>query len=497
MSDQEDRERWRYLQLKQKASLGSETPPQTKEPNLAQEALSIDPNAAIGQQAAQAASAPFRGYRGAAVGVENLVAGKGPQKALERASEAVRPGFKPEGFPETLASAIGESGPLMPLGGIFSAGAKGAALSGIAGAGTTALMEKSENGAVSPASVAFSGSLSTLIPAVPLLIKNVYPQLAAKLTSTSSEAFERQMDDPNFMKNYTGSVEAIRKRATYLINGFQEVENKLKKAFNNFAEFYQLNPTDKEALEVLTETGGEPRSIRTIVSEFKKLKTQREPVLKETVESALLDASGKPIMQVIEKPGLSQNERLLKLLDLDRDLNSFKEGSFDKYTKNLKEQIRTSIKEIPGGARLQKIRSMWSDFSTIRDNLGKDLTDPQKSGVVLEKLVRGDIKGALSGEFEKVKYVIAELEKHGGLRPILKPLRDEILSGMLKKPLTYIPRGAFGGILLAVKPSLAAAETIAGSPRLAASMIKPIQVMAKHSGKAATLASGLLKGAVQ
>ena len=69
--------------------------------------------------ALQGAETPIRGYRGMAVGAEQLMTGHGAQPSLERASEATQPDFQPKGFGEKAAAFVGETAPTLaiPIGG--------------------------------------------------------------------------------------------------------------------------------------------------------------------------------------------------------------------------------------------------------------------------------------------------------------------------------------------------------------------------------------------
>jgi hypothetical protein len=59
----------------------------------------------VGRDALQLASAPFRGIRGLTIGAGRALAGEGLEPSLNRAAEAIKPGFKPETPAEKLATA--------------------------------------------------------------------------------------------------------------------------------------------------------------------------------------------------------------------------------------------------------------------------------------------------------------------------------------------------------------------------------------------------------
>jgi hypothetical protein len=104
------------------------------------------------RRALQATDLPKRGLRGVGVGVENLIEGKPPEEALERASEATQKGYHPkEG--EKIGSFVGESldPRFMLFGALGEAGAATAAGKAVMGGaaalgGTEAVEETAEKG---------------------------------------------------------------------------------------------------------------------------------------------------------------------------------------------------------------------------------------------------------------------------------------------------------------------------------------------------------------
>lgn len=491
-------EEFELLSLEREKAMAQQdiSPPQnlSKTPNLLQQILSLDPNASTGTQAAQIASAPFRGFRGLAVGLNKALPSfrsgedQGLGQVAPRMVEAVKPGFKPEGISETIASVLGESAPLMPLGGAMSAGLEGAALASGVGAGTSALMQKSERGSVSPIEAGASGAIAGLIPLSAQFIKGLYPKIAAQFTKTEPEAFQRLMDDPQFLQKFSGSVESIRGRANEVVKGFQSVKDRLGTAFENFKTFYSMRPDANEVVSELSKTSGNARSISEIVKDLKAVKMASSPVVERKVVSPLLGASGNPIETTVKEPGLFARERLMKLIKLNQDLNQATEGSFNDYTYKLKSMIKDEIKKIPQGRHYMKLSERWSDFKEIEENLGRDLADPDKAPIVLEKMMRGDIKGVLRGSYGKVQSAVKELESLGGVKPIMRPLRDEILAGMLRGSVSQLtPKGVIGKAIMLSHPGIGSAEMLLSSPRFMAKMTAPIRALGQNAGKASTV----------
>lgn len=475
-------------EVEQIINQNSGTAPKPTQPNTMQSMLGLDPNASMGTQAAQAAFTPFRGTRGIGVGLENFVAGKGLQPSLQRASEATQPGFQPKGFMEGLASVVGESGPLMPLSGPMSAGMKGAAIAGGVGTGTSALMQKSERGNVSPIETGIAGILSALPPVTTAAVKKIYPHIAAKFTKTSSEAWQKLMDDPTFLQKFEGTAEAIKNRANAVVEGFQAVKKRLSDSFENFKTFYSMRPDASEVTSELAKTSGQPRTVADVVKDFKSVKMQSAPVVEKQVTSPLMGPTGKPIVSMVKEPGLFKRERLMKLIKLKQDLNESTQGHFNDYTYKLRNMINDEIRKIPQGRHYMKLQQRWSDFKDVEEALGRDMADPQKAPIVLEKFMRGDIKGTLSGSYGKVENAIKELEKFGGVKPILAPLKDEILSGMLKGSVSEMsPKGVIGKAIMLKYPGVGLAEMALSSPDFMAKMTGPVRSAAKRAGGASVV----------
>lgn len=521
MTEEEGRARLRYLQLKAKAAgsaMPSEsTPTPAPEPAPNPALLGIDPNADLGNRVAQGASLPFRIGRGVAVGAQNLAtnlmtrgalatipgasAGAPPLSGVaNRAAEAFQPGFKPEGAGESVAAAIGESGPLMPLGGAMSAGWKGVRLAAGVGAGTSALMQQSERGSIDPTEVSITAALNALLPGLPMLAKKAYAPMATWLTKLPEEAFEKVMADPNFLRRYAGTVESIRGRAQKLIEGFNSVEQGLKTQMNNMEEVLQIRPNEKEVAEEFLKTKGVARSMDVIVKELKDIQRRSAKFVSEKVKSPILSADGKEVYKIVKSPGLTQRERLQKVLALDRDFNRNVNSDPDllklAHTQELKKMIGKEFKAIDGGEAYQALRTKWSEFKDIADGLSKDLIDDARSPAMFEKLMRGDIKGVLSGPAETKKAAIKALEAYGGIRSLMEPLRDDIYAGMLRNKVS-VGGGANSAIargLFAFAPKLALGNMLLSSPAFLNKVPAAIRGGLKYGGRAATVAPSLLRG---
>ena len=152
MNEQDERDYYRYLQLKQKASQGSDVAPEQtyRVPGPL-------------QTAAKAITMPGRGMRGLSVGAEQLLLHPTkPQAALEQASEAVQPGFQagPGQKFGQFAGGFGDpiniaANAIMP-GGTFAK----AALSGAAMGGGSSILDQLAQGKFQPKAVATDAAIS-------------------------------------------------------------------------------------------------------------------------------------------------------------------------------------------------------------------------------------------------------------------------------------------------------------------------------------------------
>lgn len=463
--------------------------------DAARDLVGIDKTASTGTQWAQAGSTMFRGTRGLAVAASQAAptlmnpvrAVMNPQEAIgnlgaavQRGAEATRPGFKPEGFTESVVSGIGESGPLLPLAGpIAAAGGVGGgvAAAGI-GAGQSALMQKSERGSINPMEVGFTAALNGLLPVLPALIKKAYPTIASRLTDTPKEAFKKLQADPDFLKKYSGSVEAINTRSKNVVTWFKALEHNVKSKLDAVEEIYQIRPTAQEQIAENLKMAGAPRTIDVIEKEFGEIVKRSKPFLSEKVKLPVLNAEGKEIFKTVKTPGLSKRDQLYHLSKLYDDLNEQLRIIGDGTTGNksifgLKTRLKQQIKTLPGGEELFDAKESFFKFRKVAENLTNAMTDEKTSPAVLEKLVRGDIRGALTIKQEGLKSTIDEMERYG-MPMTMKPLRNEILSGMLREATSKntIPKNLLSQFLFAFNPALGAAHLAGSSPRLSAAMIQ-------------------------
>jgi len=433
---------------------------------------SLAPTAKSGlQEVAQIATSPFRGFRGAAVGAENLIAHPTqPNSALQRAAEATRPGFRPQGIPETAASMIGESAPLAPLGGALGAGNKIAQLikMGLLGGGLSAATQTAEEGRPTTGQTAAAAGLSMLPTAAMQGIKGVFPSIAGKFTKTPAEAYRGLTT--GFKRTFSGSPEAIQGEASRvaptLEGAYKDVGNKI----NARRQFMGMNMMPKEAIEEVQATGGEPRTLSRIATEFKGIQRRSAPIIEKKVESQIINpATNKPFTNIIRERGIPMNEKLRRLEDFEKDINKQTGGSYQNDVLQMKKSIGKEAEKVGGVSYklLTKFKQQWGKLAEVEKQLGTNLSDQATSGKDIENIVRKSIE-------KPDKMTATDLDRLDGVqkleqitkKSILEPLRKQILSSYTNTALSdYLPKGMLGKMLLMNYWPEGVASFVLGSPK--------------------------------
>ncbi len=435
MSDQEEQERYRYLQLKMK--MGS----QEQGPSMI-------------QRGAQMATIPFRGFRGLAVGAENLMAHPTePNAALQRASEATKTGFRPHGIMETGASMLGESVPMMPLGGALGEGGKMAQIikAALAGGGVSALNQTAEEGRPTVGQTALSAGLSMAPTAAEQALKGVFPVVAGKFTKVPAAAYQGLTSA--FKKTFPGTSDAISGVTGRVAPALEGAFDAVSKRINARRKFMGMEMLPKEAMQEMEATGGEPRNLGRIAKEFKQMQRRSAPKIETKVDSQLINPkTNKPFQRTVTERGIPKSEKLRKLDDFSMDINKITEGHYPSDVLQSKQAIEREATKTGGTSFkiLQKFKRQWGDLKNIEDRMGTKLSDPNTAGRDLENIVRKSIENPAKmggSDIDKLN-AIGELEKLTG-KQILEPLRNQIKSSYTNQGLSdYVPKGMLGKILL-------------------------------------------------
>lgn len=464
------------------------------------EAIPLNGDKTFFQKAAEAAYAIPRAGRTVGVGLERGIEGINPAKflmpgggmfltkadrerllantknAVERGQAAFQPGFQPQEG-EKLGAFVGETAPLvaatLPLGGAGAAlsGATGMAaplaeglVQGGIGAVLSALQQKSEEGNVSPGKTALAAGLSAAPGLAIEAARGIVPKAAGWFTKRTAAPYEAIAEDPQFLTKFKGTAESIEDASKKMLETFNDVTQTAKNKLNAAKELAGIFPDANAAKTPL-------KNIESIQSELDNVITHSKPTVKN-IELDLIDTkTNQPFSKKIEVPPVSDGVRIKKLLELDQNLNALTQGENApiKMTDDihaLKQKIQDQIREIPGGTKLQDMRDAYHDVLEVKNQLGRDLTDPGKSAAVMKNIVTGDIKGALNASFEKKKKAIELLEELGG-KKVFEPLRNEILASQLK-PLAgpYTIKGEIGTQLAAHNPVVGLVSAIKSSPNL-------------------------------
>ncbi len=317
------------------------------------------------QQGAQLATLPFRGYRGLAVGAENLIAHPTePAAALQRASEATQTGFQPKGIMESGASILGESVPMLPLGGEMAAGGKFAQLikAAMASGGLSAVNQTAEEGSPTIGRTATAAALGAAPIAAVQGAQKVFPAVAGKFTKVPAEAYRNLTSA--FKKTFTGTPEAIETQASRVSPTLEAAKDAVSKRINSRRAFMGMDMSPKEALAEMESTGGEPRSFGRIAKEFKGIQKESAPFRQVTEESKLLGPRGEPLRKTTTVRGIPKGEKLRRLEDFTKDINKTTGGSYTTDVLQSKRAIEQAATKTGGTSYklLTKFKQQWGNL---------------------------------------------------------------------------------------------------------------------------------------
>lgn len=474
MSEQDDRDRYRYLQLKAKA---------------AGQSSGSAPEQGFFQKAAQMAQAPLRAARGIPTVIADTLAGTGMDTAMLRGYQATQPGYKPQGIAENLAQIGGESIPLSPLGGALGSGGKIAQLvkAGGVASGLSALTQTAEEGAPTPGRTALAGALGMAPVAAMQGLKGVFPYIAGKFTKIPSAAYE--VLTTAFKKAYPGTPEAIDAQAGKVTPALEDAYGTLNKRLQGRKEFMGMNMSTKEAMAEAEATGGEPRSVGRIVREFKDMQRNSAPVTEKQVPSQLVGPNGEPLTKTIIERGIPKGEKLRRLNDMAIDINKQTQGSYTTDVLQTKKGIEGEAFKTGGTSYriFNKFKQQWGKLKEIESDLGANLSDPTSAGAEVERLVRKSIEkpAALTGNDARKFDALERLERTTG-KQIIEPLKKQILSQYTNNPLSdYVPKGMLGKLLLMHYWPEGIAAFAMGSPKVMGGVAQTLNNPAGPASQAA------------
>jgi len=444
---------------------------------------------------AQALYTPVRGTRSIGVGIEKLLAGINPIKfsgmpgtqldmsdvativknaegALMSASDATQPGYVPQEG-EKIGSFLGEAGGAAALTAPVAAmGATPLAAAGVnaaVGGGLTALQQSSEQGVVKPGDVALSAAIGGAIP----LMKPIYqgikgavnkmlPEILAKTQNSPVKATKILLDDPEVMKVYQGTEEAIKKQVDEVTGTLNQIRDEAGKSLRKVKVDLGLEVTPEEEIAKLAKEGSKktlsPGEIAEAFQARNKIpESQRLKYLYELKQQINDQVSFRP--GVVKTIG-SKEEGLLKTIA----------GKADK-----------EMAALPGGERLKQANAQFSKAAGLYDDLQKKLETPGMAEDSLAKLFRGDLSVISEGRNKDVTAMLDKIDEMAG-KPVTQKLWKEMTVKNFKKNLGRglgpfftglggVNLAAFGGSLpVAAGTAVAAAPLV--SPRAAAAGIR-------------------------
>lgn len=446
----------------------------------------------LGQRAAQAITAPMRAMRGFPVAASNILGGESPSVALARGAMATRSGFAPEGLGEKAASMAGESIPLMPFGEGLSAGGTIAQMlkGGLFSGGLSALTQTAEEGKPTLGRTAAAGVLGAVPPAVMGATKAAFPYVAAKFTKTVPEAYENLTTA--FKNKFPGTSQAIEGAASKALPALKSAFGDVGKRLESRKQYMGMDMAPKEAMAEAQATGGDPRTVSRIVSEFKDIQRRSAPMTEKQVPSQLLGPRGEPLMKTVTERGIGKGEKLRRLSDMSIDINKQTGGSYTTDVFQTKKGIEQAAEKTGGTSFkiFQKFKKQWGGLKDIEERMGTNLNDPHISGPEFERVVRRKIEGKASPTDIAKLEAIKDLERVTG-RQIIEPLRNQIVSSYSNAPLSdFVPKGMLGKLLLMKYWPEGLASFFLGSPKAMGQVAQGLYNPAGPVSRAARPAAG-------
>lgn len=441
----------------------------------------------------QVITTPQRGTRGLGVGAERLLENTNPTNllpsainplanplkeipqmvknapnALERAAEAVKPGFQPQEG-EKLGAFAGEALGSMPL--ATAVGAPFAALgrakilasilksnpklvytalqaaSGAAqGATLSAIQQASENGDVElddVETVAGIGALISIIKPIGNVLTRYLKSFARDTvvgtTSVSKEAAEEVVSNPKLLQQARGEAEAVAQRAVriqrVLKHQLDEAGTKLAGARESFG----IEKNFEEWLEDTMKKGLSHKSDKEVAREFAELmagkRIQEVPAI--VLRDGLITKTTKNVVEDIP-----YKERVRDMYRLRKEINEYVNwskvrqdvppvGTFDETQfKNMRHRINDQLNDFAkSDSKVKALRDTDDLFSLGRelyDGLQQKLATEGKAEQVLLRIAKGESPDSILGLTKDVVDLIRNLEKSSRIK-LIEPLRKEIL----------------------------------------------------------------------
>lgn len=410
----------------------------------------------INQWIGESLSAPFRGFRGMAVGYKHLLptwmggSGKSLQGSLERATEATKPGYVPQEG-EKLASFMGGAIPLAPLGLGAGSVAAGLSSSSEAMATGTPANEAMQQGAVTGLASYGLGKgiekgLSVVGEGVGFtgrLLKSLYRSKLSGAKGTNRQVVNGVLDalDEN--------IPEVTEAAKPFLDRVSQIQDLSKAALDKAGKTKVVGATEADIAQKGVAVA---KALRD--ASFKIADTARESLPKDEIISQ--DVLLSPIKQLRESlkvrgsiPGVASKKAESVLASWEDDIVKMTEGGKNLSPFDLKnvlkkidgdtqfegpadEPIKAVLRELGGFYR--KLLSQNDDFAQSMSKSSKMINTAEsiENALGLKRMAKGEISSPDTA-MSKIRGIIRggkpmgeEALKKGGMSELLKSARTRI-----------------------------------------------------------------------
>ncbi len=272
----------------------------------------------------------------------------------------------------------------------------------------------------------------------------VLPGVFKGTASIPEKATQMVISDPQILKQYEGTPEAIQGRVQNIQSAFMQAKQKvgqvLGQAFQKYAGM------------------GNP------IGDFIEGSTPPAQSIDQLRASYAAAKSG-DLFEIPNNAGgadpMSNQEKLGVLTNLKREIqshinfnkapitlqpiDSVKDAALKKMAADV-DEVRTAL---PNGKKLAVVDNAWKNINDIYDTVQKDLADPGKAQDTLMRLLKGDQTWLTAGRMGQKVDAIKQVEKMTGqniLEPALKELTASIFNQNAGKGLlpTLLAGGEMG-----------------------------------------------------
>lgn len=293
------------------------------------------------------------------------------------------------------------------------------------------------------------------------LTKKAAPYIISKFAKITPDQVKTAISDPKFFAKYKGTVQAVDTKIKEISDTITTAKKSIAKRMYGAKQYLGL-----------TDTPVEYTSVDQIQAAFKKAvsspgKGAVTETLKEPLTGDLLKQTFSPRKP---NPEALRNE----LINLNTSLNRLEQAKFSPAAAKLKGQIVSKIESLPSGKYMRGLSEKYSETEAALSQLGKNLQNPQIAPKLIDKMIKGDLKGVLSESGIKKSSAIREILKHSKKDPF-RELKNEATAKELNQLVSPLVKDRLGmglGLVgLVAHPSLqtlaAEGAMVAGtSPKL-------------------------------